>query len=67
MLYFCRMDDVNDIKLAFVKEVLYKHGKKIVADMREGIRFNQYQGTGHMEGTLNYFVDRAKKHKHCCG
>ena len=62
-LYFrCKFNDMgeNDIKLAFVRDVLYKHGKKIVADIREGIRFNQYQGTGHMEGTLNYFVDRAK-------
>ena len=50
----------NDIKLEFVREVLKKRGEKIMADMQEGIRFNQYEGTGHMADTLKFFVDRAK-------
>jgi len=52
------MDD-NQVKFAFVKEVLEKHGKKIVAAIGEGIRFNQYQGTGYMETSAGFTVDQS--------
>jgi hypothetical protein len=52
------MDD-NSVKFKFVQETLEKHGKKIIAAMQEGIRYNQYQGTGHMEKTADFSVDRS--------
>ena len=49
----------NDIKLAFVQETLNKRGKQIIERMQEGIRYNQYDGTGHMEETASFTVDRS--------
>jgi len=50
----------DQIKLAFIKEVLEKHGEKIVADIQEGIRYNQYSGTGYMEKSVGMSVDRSR-------
>ena len=49
----------NQIKWKFVDIVLREHGSRMVKDIKEGIRHNQYQGTGRMESMIDYSVDRS--------
>jgi len=53
------MPSDNEIKLAFIDVVLNRHGRKMKDAMQKGIRENQYNGTGRMENTVEYFVDRS--------
>jgi hypothetical protein len=53
---------MNDdrIKFAFMEAFLEKHGENIVKDIQEGIRYNQYNGTGYMERNTTFSVDRSR-------